>query len=282
MLNRNQDQSIGAGAIAVQAARDVNIGLCFTEVRELCLLFLQQNFPKLREDALVEARTCVQQFIESLQKDIGSKATEINLLNFKNPDVQACLNDAVLAVARRGKAAHQEILCTLITERIAIQTSSFKEIVLAEAIQVTHKLTAEQIAMICLVHFVRSMSISNIQSLADLEPWAKKINPLVQNSSRLSITQKRHIQYTGACSYIAVVSSDPYNRLKLAYSQLSYDSPENFKIALMREAPTYAALIELYSINELWCIDLTSVGQAIALARLSSCIPIPDYSVWLN
>lgn len=282
MFGAKQDQTVGNGAIAVQATGNVSVGMSFTEVRELCQLFLENNFPALRVEAKAAAEERVRQFSEELEQRIAEAAAQINPMKFRDPDVQACLNDAVLAAARRGDAANPEVLCRLVTERVSAQENAFKDIVLSEAVQVVPKLTAQHISLLCLTHFVQSVSFSGIQELIVLEIWGQRVKPLIQSCAGLSFAQKQHVQYAGACSYLNVTKTDPYRTLSQTYSQFGHSSPDEFKAALATVAPTYFEIVEIYSKNELWCITLTSVGQAIALASLSSSIPGLDFSIWLK
>ncbi|TWC57622.1 hypothetical protein FBY04_10592 [Pseudomonas sp. SJZ080] len=282
MLGPKQDQNVGSGAIAVQAARDVHMGMSFTEVRELCQLLVENNFPALRAEAKAAAEERVRQFAAELEQRIIDASAQIDPNKFRDPDVQACLNDAVLAAARRGEAANTEVLCTLVTERVSAQASPFKDIVLSEAVQVVPKLTAQHISMLSLTFFIQSVVFSNIPHLTVLEGPAQQLKPLLERCGGLSYSQKQHVQYAGACSYINVTITDPYEVLRKAYHQFEHPNTESLKIQLGEEAPTFLEMVELYRTNELWCITPTSVGQAIAISALSSKLPIFNFSTWLK
>ena len=65
MLGDKQEQSADTGSTAIQAGRDVHYhGLSVTEVRDLCVLFLRNNFPELRE----EARRTAEKHVKSFRK----------------------------------------------------------------------------------------------------------------------------------------------------------------------------------------------------------------------
>ena len=282
MFGKSQDQNVGSGAVGMQAGRDVNIGMSFTEVRELCHLFLQKNFPALRAEAKAAADERVQEFTLKLEQRIADAATKINPAKFSDPDVQACLNDAVLSAARRGDAANPDVLCTLVAERISAISSPFKDIVLSEAVQVVSKLTGEQISLLSLTFFVQSMSFKNLPSLFFLEAIGLKARDTVERSKGLSQSQKQHMQYAGTCSVLNMVTHDPFEVIWNQYKNLGHTNIADFKENLHREAPTYYKIVDLYSTNELWCLTLTSVGQAIALASLSSALTNLDFSIWLH
>ena len=90
MLGNKQDQSANAGAVAIQAGGNVNYhGLSVAEVRELCGLFLRNNFPELREEAKRAAQQHVESFAAALEAKLVTDAATIVLNKFAEPDVQA-------------------------------------------------------------------------------------------------------------------------------------------------------------------------------------------------
>ena len=58
-------KNISDNSSGIQADRDINIkiGLGVEEVKNLTLLYLKENFPKLREDAIKTAEENVKEFI---------------------------------------------------------------------------------------------------------------------------------------------------------------------------------------------------------------------------
>jgi hypothetical protein len=47
-------------------------------------------------------------------------------------------------------------------------------------------------------------------------------------------------------------------------------------------APSYLKLLEQFRSDNLFAVNLTSVGQAIALANISNFIGKLDYTIWLK
>ncbi len=103
MLGDKQLQTTESGATALQAGRDIHIhGPSVSEVRELCILYLRDDFPQLKEEARRAAEEHVRAFATTLENRLANDVTSIVLEKFKEPDVQAALNDAVQASARKG------------------------------------------------------------------------------------------------------------------------------------------------------------------------------------
>lgn len=282
--DKSQEQKADEGSTAIQAGRDVHYhGLSVSEVRELCTLFLRENFPQLREEAGRIAEENVRQFASTLEKRIVEDAASVVLEKFREPDVQAAINDAVQASARKGKAANPEVLSTLIAERVARQSNEYKEIVLSEAVQVVPRLTAAQIALLSCVHFVKSVVVQGLPNIKALEPFGRSALTFSSSGFGLSDSQKQHIQYAGAASINTLVGGDIYDALANGpYKYLSLSAGSSFKSALPEQAPSFSNLLDQFNKEKLMQVNLTSVGQAIAIANISNYLGKLDYTIWLK
>lgn len=283
MLGDKQQQTTENGATALQAGRDINIhGLSVSEVRELCVLFLRDNFPKLREEAKLTAEEHVRSFAAGLEDRLANDAASIAMEKFKEPDVQAAINDAVQASARRGMAANPNILATLISERVAQQTNDYKDMVLSEAVHVVPRLTSQQIALLSFVHAVRSMVYLNQPSVKALEPIGQIALVFSAPGFGLSESQKQHLQYAGAASVNNILGGDIFDIQRQEYKYFGINDAAAFKAALSADAPAYLKLLEKFVEDNLFAVNLTSVGQAIALANISNYVGKLDYGIWLK
>jgi hypothetical protein len=283
MLGDKQQQTTESGSTAIQAGRDINIqGLSVSEVRELCTLFLRDNFPQLREEAKKAAEEHVRAFANSLESRLADNAASIAFEKFKEPDVQATINDAVQASARKGNNANPTVLSTLILERVAKNTNSYKDIVLSEAVHIVPKLTGQQIALLSLVHSVRSMVYQGLPNIAALEVKGKVAMAYSYAGFGLSESQKQHLQYAGAASVNNLLGGDIFDIQTQEYEYFGIADGDTFKKELTTNAPSYLKLLNQFSNDNLFAVHLTSVGQAIALANISNFIGRLDYSVWLK
>ena len=234
MLSNKQEQKVGSESTAILAGGNVtltqNNGLSVAEVKELCLLFLRENFPALREEANKVAESNVQKFAASLESKIIEKSVEIVLEKFGDPDVQAAINDAVQANARKGEKSNPSVLVDLITERASFSTNDFKDIVLSEAITVVPKITKPQISYLSFTHYMTNMSCSSLQHVSQLEPYSKAALSAVFPGFNLSDSQKRHLQYAGACSIATMMGVDIYDGwMNKLYKYMGYTNLEIFK-----------------------------------------------------
>jgi hypothetical protein len=284
MLGDKQQQATESGSTALQAGRDINIrGLSMGEVRELCILFLRDNFPQLREEAKRTAEEHVRAFATTLETRLANDAASIALEKFSEPDVQAAINDAVQASARKGDRANPNVLSTLISERVARKTNDYKDMVLSEAVHVVPRLTGPQIALLSFVHSVKSMVYQNLPAVTSLEQVGQRALHFSAAGFGLSESQRQHLQYAGAASVNNLILIDDILDLQSQdYKYFGVAGGAPFKEALASGAPSYLHLLEQFTADNLLSINLTSVGQAIALANISNYIGRVDYTIWLK
>jgi len=284
MLSGNQKQIAGENALAVQAGRDIYVGMSFSEVKELVHLFLRDNFPKLREEAKVVAEERVQTLLSTFERRLAQVVDRIDATRFREPDVQAAINDAVVASARRGADANPDVLCALIAERVAVDPSKFKDMVVSEAVQVVPRLTAVQIKLLVSHPVVRHFQTSkNSHIFAGYEGLAHATDDFLDASiNDISPVQISHIRYTGALEVSGgAFAFDIFEHLHGQNSHLGIKETKDFKGVLGMRSPKFVILIERHNNLRLGNYGLTSVGRAIALASLTAVFPNLDYNEWL-
>ena len=288
MPDNKQEQKVGSESTAIQAGGNVTIiqnnGLSATEVRELCLQLLRENFPILREEAIEEAKRNVQKLAISLESQIIERAEEIVFEKFADPDVQATINDAVKASARRGEKANPSLLVDLIIERASSSTNDFKNIVISEAVTVVPKITKPQIAYLSFIHYMTDMSFQGLKHISELELYSAPALSVVSEGFNLSSSQKKHLEYAGTCSIAHTLSVDIYSGwMNESYKYMGYTNLEEFKSDISAFSPTSKTLLDTFDKDSKEGeVRLTSVGQAIAIANLSTTIKKMDYSIWLK
>lgn len=280
-----QDQSASGGAFAVQAGGDVTInGLSALEVRALCQQYLQDNFPRLREQARDEAERQVKHFGDLLSKRLVDDASSIVMEKLAKPSVQASINDAVMAVARKGENGSPEVLSRLIVENLKSGTSQFLDLVVSEAIQVVPKLGPQQINLLAFCWYVTAVRRSTAPDLQ----WYRQSGELVLNLCRgafgLSRSQKEHLQYAGAASFLDFFSGNAFEDLRQQepFDAMKFADQNAFRQTLMARAPAYFVLLEQFNKDGLASLRLTSVGQAIALTQLKTVLPEIELRHWIK
>ncbi|MDD9197485.1 hypothetical protein PVK62_16795 [Aliivibrio sp. S3MY1] len=287
MLGDKQVQKVDGSGTAIQAGGNINIshsnGLSYMEVKELCLLFLRDNFPALRDEAIQAAEENVSKFAADLEKKIIEKSEFIDVNRFKDPDVQAAINDAVQASARRGEKANPETLINLLTEKISNSSNELLDIVLSEAIIVASKMTKEQIAYLTFIHFMTNIGVNDLQHISQIERYAVLVGKLSNSGSIISDAQKQYLVYTGVCTIDNISSIDIYKGwMETFYAYFNYADMEAFKADLTKFCPTSKLMLDNFDADSgNGQVSLTTVGKAIAIANISRKWLL-DYTIWIK
>lgn len=281
MLSDSQTQSVASNSNGYQAGRDIHChGLSLADVLTACNYFLENNFPRLQEEARLKAEEHVRYFAKKFSSDLSQKATQVLIEKFKDPDVQASINDAVNACARKGEAASPDILSRLLVHRMGDNTP-FVDLVINEAVTVVPKLSKTQLAFLAGVHFIRSTTLE-IPSYAGFENAARRIFPIAELGFSLSRPQKLHLQYAGVISIESLMSGDFYQIFFESFGvQLGLKSLEETKAVMRINCPSYCALLEGLGEGEIFKTMLTSVGHAVAISMLNQVLNL-NYSIWLE
>ena len=79
-----------------------------------------------------------------------------------------------------------------------------------------------------------------------------------------------------------ILGGDIFDIQSQEYKYFGIVGGSAFKDELAKSAPSYVRLLEQFAADNLFAINLTSVGQAIALANISNYIGKLDYTVWLK
>ncbi|MDC4344139.1 hypothetical protein NQ641_02730 [Acinetobacter baumannii] len=157
LLGDTQSQEVSENSIAIQAGRDLNIGLSYRDVKDICIDLIQANYPVLREEARQVSMQYVEEFggkfFERLQREDSVETQE----KLKDPDVQAAITTSVIHVARMTEKSHQEILCELLAEKIK-NNEDEKNLLLNDAIEIMTKITKNQVLFLVLSHCLRGVS----------------------------------------------------------------------------------------------------------------------------
>ncbi len=281
-----QKQATGEGGTSLQAGNDIkviqNIGLQFSEVKEIFHLLLSENFPKLREIACQTATQNIENYLEKFEHKFAQNFNRIDVEKIKDPDIQFSFNEVVEASARKGEKTDSDVLSELLIERMSKTSNDFISIVSSEGIKIVPKLTAEHISFISLVHYLSSVQHTGLTDPIGLEEYASMIVGLTDNSFNLSRSNKQYLQFTGVLTSLNFSADDFKDITKNRYDFLKNIGNEELERTLEQKAPSYKKLMDIYISCEIYNIRLTAVGQMIALANLKRVLGNLDYSIWIN
>lgn len=280
------EQNVNRSENVVQVAGNVEInnryGLAVHEVKELAQIFMRENFPVLREEAIAAAQANVQRFLGEFEQKLAQNIGRIDPNKFKDPDVQSSLNDAVLESAKKGTRSNSDLLAELVLERLNSASSDYVSLVVSEAIKIVPRLTPEQIGFLTLVLFMTSTKITSAKSLNDLQPLATVALEASQNSFGISESQKSHLSFAGCATMLQFMSNSAYSIWKANYDFIKDTPDEELKKKIEQEYPVLHALAKAFDDNQLGQITLTSVGKVIGLANLAKYYQGLEYKNWLS
>lgn len=269
-----KQQKIGKNAFWIQGGRDVavnnltmTIGPSMMDIKDVCLLVFNENFPRLRQEAIAIAKLNVDRFIPLIEKHIRAHIEKIDLGHLANPDIQASINDAVQATARKGDALDLDLLSELVITRLRTDTSDFYSVVAEEGIRVLPKLTNRQLSFLALSFGLSVQRVDPpIKSISELEEIGKALIPFVQGGFGLSKNEKLHMISLGVAIKQIWAFEGKWATLAKKYAFLG--ALPNVEQVVRAKAPTYSLLLDQY--KDIEGLELTAVGQflgAIVIAR---------------
>lgn len=257
-----RNKQIGKGSLGIQADRDVtvNLGLAVEEVETLTKLFLEENFPKLRQDAAEAARENVQKMLSEFEAQLSQRLPRLDVGRFRDPDVQFSLNEAVLATAKRGSAANIDLLVTLVLERVATDAGDLLSLACSDAVTVVPRLTKPQIDFLSVAFFLEHMSLPELSAITDYETSARMAQPILSAASRVSGWDEQYLESQRCLVHLHIGRGGIYERLKLAYPTLKEMSQEQIKKDIMEKTCHLRALVRVYEKHRMNFMRLTLVG----------------------
>lgn len=202
MLNRDQQQQVGEGATAVQAGGSViitQVGLSYSEVRDVALDVFRANFYQLAGPAMETAKARAQEITEDFLKKLQQENPD-GFGKGQDPDFQHALFTVQKEYARTGDKDLGDLLVDLLVDRSKQDQRDILQIVLNESLATAPKLTDAQLAVLAVIflfRYTQSQRIGNHQQLGEhfdrhVLPFASK---LVKNSACY-----QHLEFTGCGS----------------------------------------------------------------------------------
>ena len=262
-----------------------NYGLTLNEVKELTTLFMKENFPVLRAEAVAAANENINIFLKGFEEKLAQKHLQIDPSKFRDPDIQSSLNDAVLAAAKKGVKANPDLLADLLLERLNSNQDDFVSLVASEAIKIVPTLTRNQVLFLSHVVFQHNFKITSavlLDQLDQLEQFASPILALVRPSLGISEINKSHLQYSGCIGINHIIGNSMINILKVNYKFLKDADDQTITESLERDYPSLNEFKSAYEKDNISHIQLTSVGIIIGLANISRIIGPLHYPNWIN
>lgn len=216
--DRSQTQTAGDHSNNIQAQNVYVTGLSATEAREIALDVFKANFLTLSKDAvdtaLARAEALNASFIEKSAQ--GSDPSVFDEL--RSPGMQLTLLSAQKEYARTGEKITEDLLVSLLSERLKTKQRNLRQIAIEEAVSVVSKLTDKQVDILTLNVLLNDHYLNppNEQTLKHY------VSEIVQFKAEINWRSAdiSHLQFTG-CAIKAQQSQKGLDlRLKTIYPGL--------------------------------------------------------------
>jgi hypothetical protein len=207
MLEKKHEQSQQAtdGSTAIQAGRDVVVGLSYSEVRQVALDVFRANFIQLigeaKAAATKRAEEVTDKFLTKLQQE-NARGVE----QARSPDFQYGLFTVQREFARTADPDLGDLLVDLLVDRTKHPDRDILQIVLNESLSVAPKLTINQLSALSAIFFLKYCNTSNVLTLAALgDQLDRFVMPFIDLLPSTSMSFQ-HLQFAG-CGSTELTSS---------------------------------------------------------------------------
>lgn len=200
-MSSNQGQHADGQSVALQAGRDVNIGLSYSDVKEIALDVYRANFYQLsglaKQVAASRAEEITCEFLDRLKLENPDGFRQVS-----DPGFQHALYTAQKEHARSGNKDLSALLVDLLVDRTKHQPRELIQIVLDESLSTAPKLTSSQVASLSAVFFLRYTQINLGTHELLCEKLDSYLAPLLASITK-RFASFQHLEFSG-CGTIAV------------------------------------------------------------------------------
>ncbi|HBE76475.1 MAG TPA: hypothetical protein DDW65_01645 [Firmicutes bacterium] len=166
MFGMKQKQNSGDGSLNIQA-KQVNVGLTYSDVRQVAMDVFEGSFQRLSETASKIARSRAEELLDSYLKEL-EKNSPNSLKETQNPDMQYTILTAQKEYARSGNKDLGDLLVQLLVDRSHEDKQGLMQIVLNESLDVAPKLTPDQLdvlSLLFILKYTKKHHVLNFDSL---------------------------------------------------------------------------------------------------------------------
>ena len=266
--------SNNSSGIQAEGNVTVNMGLTFDQVEKLTNLFLEQNFPRLREDAMSKALENSKLFLEEFEKKLKLEFLNIDPDKFSDPDVQFSLNEAVVETAKRGRKSNYDVLADLVLKKSYSKQTDLQSLTISKAIKVVARLTPEQINLLCIEYLISNMSIPYFQHLHNYEKTCQLLFDLTTDLENLTAWNIRYLASQNCIEeHFISGMQDIIKIFQHKYKdKLSSLKPEEIREQI-NTSQYLKTFVEIYEKQNLSDLHLTIIGQLIAAVKIAKYLP---------
>ena len=277
-----QSQKVSDGSTAIQAQEINIVGLSYSDVKAVVKDLFELNFPKLKSEALELAKIHVDDFSEQFFRKMSELDKQLLEQKFVSPDMQFALNSVVQQVARFGEKSKSEVLTEILVNKVNSK-HDFDDVLYNQAIEVTGKLTLDQIKILSLQYILRRVYKNDILSNeihkdGTFYMYEVELIEMFQNVKMLE-EDSFYLGFIGVTNIESIKSYELKTKSLLTkhtgksltdYDENSVISPED---AFSQKFPKLASLIVSIGFLKLADLDnftVSPLGEKIAISYLKS------------
>lgn len=286
MLEKQRIET-GDNSTTVMAGRDVNHfnnGITYMEAKAICNDLFQLNFYKLKEAAEAIATKRAEELINGFLQKLAERGL-IKPEVFQDPDMQYTLVNAQIAYAKSGDKDVEDLLITLLIERVNQHEDDLSKIILNESLNVINLLTKEHLNILAAIFFMRYVK-NNAVNRYEIMDYFNIVLEFIKKCTNTNteivfdhLAYSRCITPTNAFMHPAFATFEPY--MEVCFGVGISNDPNDMN-ELLNTEPCFREIIKLWDNSYLSKAVLTSVGKAIAITYIRSQNILLPYETWLS
>lgn len=286
MLEKQRIET-GDNSTTVMAGRDVNHfnnGITYMEAKAICNDLFQLNFYKLKEAAEAIATKRAEELINGFLQKLAERGL-IKPEVFQDPDMQYTLVNAQIAYAKSGDKDVEDLLITLLIERVNQHEDDLSKIILNESLNVINLLTKEHLNILAAIFFMRYVK-NNAVNRYEIMDYFNIVLEFIKKCTNTNteivfdhLAYSRCITPTNAFMHPAFTTFEPY--MEVCFGVGISNDPNDMN-ELLNTEPCFREIIKLWDNSYLSKAVLTSVGKAIAITYIRSQNILLPYETWLS
>lgn len=223
MLSDNITQKLnGNTGTSIQVAGDLHLGMDAQKCTELFQMLMQENFPKLVDEAAEKVANNIKQLEQAFVDGIAQNRGSIELGKLAEPDVQSVIFAALDATAKKGGKINIGLLAELLCKRLEKDMIDFDELCIESAINIIPRLTNKLLRVLPSVYCMKDIVPTLEADLIDMRySWIEHnfLDPL----SDVDREKMVFIASVGVGSHLGITVSDneTFDRMKQFYATKS-------------------------------------------------------------
>lgn len=286
MLEKQRIET-GDNSTTVMAGRDVNHfnnGITYMEAKAICNDLFQLNFYKLKEAAEAIATKRAEELINGFLQKLAERGL-IKPEVFQDPDMQYTLVNAQIAYAKSGDKDVEDLLITLLIERVNQHEDDLSKIILNESLNVINFLTKEHLNILAAIFFMRHVknhAVNRYEIIDYFNIVLEFIKKCTNTNTEIvfdHLAYSRCITPTNAFMHPAFATFEPY--MEVCFGVGISNDPNDMN-ELLNTEPCFREILKLWDNSYLSKAVLTSVGKAIAITYIRSQNILLPYETWLS